>query len=545
MAYTAKHAINTFFKYLGIEEKDVKFIDETDKRGIVYNDVVIFICPIGGKANNSQLWIDTRDSGVQKRKNTWKYSIDNNKKYFCMAVNDEREGYKDIILVLESSEDYISKITHRDAGGTQTNVPNGFTLNIENGFKREKTPNGFYLSAVHKDNIKTYIEYNDNRIYLELENENEDKEDKEDKEIVYNTSLNSEFSRNRILFGAPGTGKSFKMNEQKDEILKDSNGKFERVTFHPEYSYAHFVGTYKPVPTIDSDGKDAITYRYIPGPFMRMLVKALKNAKEETPSPYVLLIEEINRANVAAVFGEVFQLLDRNSDGVSEYPIQTSEDMKKYLYEQLHEELGGELNDYSSIKMPNNMFIWATMNSADQGVFPMDTAFKRRWDFTYIGINENENKVKGYNFKINSNEINWNNLRKSINKFLLSNRINEDKLMGPYFLSTKVLGGNPENFIKAVENKVLMYLFDDAAKQRRSDLFNGIEETKRNIYSEVCSEFRKKGINIFNKQVVDEIKKLDEEINIYKDHDTTIHNTEQSDRLSVADSENTYSNSGE
>ena len=382
---------------------------------------------------------------------------------------------------------------------------------MENGFKREKTPNGFYLSAVHKDNIKTYIEYNDNRIYLELENKSEDKE------IVYNTNLNSKFSRNRILFGAPGTGKSFKMDEQKDEILKGSNGKFERVTFHPEYSYAHFVGTYKPVPTIDSDGKDSITYKYVPGPFMRMLVNALKNTKEETQSPYVLLIEEINRANVAAVFGEVFQLLDRNSDGVSEYSIQTSEDMKKYLYEQLHEELGGELNDYSSIKIPNNMFIWATMNSADQGVFPM----------------------------INNNDINWNNLRKSINKFLLSNRINEDKLMGPYFLSAKVLGGDSENFIKAVENKVLMYLFDDAAKQRRSDLFNGIEETKRNIYSEVCSEFRKKGINIFNKQVVDEIKKLDEETNIYKEHDINIHNTEQSYRLSVADPENTYSNSGE
>ena len=542
MAYTAKQAINTFFQYLGIDENNVEFIDGTDKRGILYEDVVIFIYPIGCKVkdgNVKQSWIDTRDSGVNQRKNAWKYSVDNNRKYFCMAVNDEREIYNDIILVLESSEDYISKVTHRDEGGTQTNIPNGFTLNMENGFKREKTPNGFYLSAVHKDNIKTYIEYNDNRIYLELENKSEDKE------IVYNTNLNSKFSRNRILFGAPGTGKSFKMDEQKDEILKGSNGKFERVTFHPEYSYAHFVGTYKPVPTIDSDGKDSITYKYVPGPFMRMLVNALKNTKEETQSPYVLLIEEINRANVAAVFGEVFQLLDRNSDGVSEYSIQTSEDMKKYLYEQLHEELGGELNDYSSIKIPNNMFIWATMNSPDQGVFPMDTAFKRRWDFTYIGINENENKVKDYNFKINNNDINWNNLRKSINKFLLSNRINEDKLMGPYFLSAKVLGGDSENFIKAVENKVLMYLFDDAAKQRRSDLFNGIEETKRNIYSEVCSEFRKKGINIFNKQVVDEIKKLDEETNIYKEHDINIHNTEQSYRLSVADPENTYSNSGE
>ena len=103
------------------------------------------------------------------------------------------------------------------------------------------------------------------------------------------------------------------MNKEKDDLLKNG-GEYERVTFHPDYSYASFVGTYKPVPCVDSDGKDAITYKYVPGPFMRTYIKALKNMKTDNPLPYLLIIEEINRANVAAVFGEVFQLLDRDED---------------------------------------------------------------------------------------------------------------------------------------------------------------------------------------------------------------------------------------
>ena len=138
------------------------------------------------------------------------------------------------------------------------------------------------------------------------------------------------------------------------------------MTFHPDYSYANFVGTYKPVPCKDSDGKDAITYSYVPGPFMRTYVKALQNSRTDAPKPFLLVIEEINRANVAAVFGDVFQLLDRGDDEVSEYPIQASEDIKKYLAG----ELGGNPDDYAEIRIPDNMFIWATMNSADQGRIP-------------------------------------------------------------------------------------------------------------------------------------------------------------------------------
>ena len=293
--------------------------------------------------------------------------------------------------------------------------------------------------------------------------------------IIFNTGYESTFSRNRILFGAPGTGKSFTINRDRMELLgKDNEDDYERVTFHPEYSYANFVGTYKPVMVDDSakiislasekevlavltdetksaqekydqlydrfkgdgltrlplllglytdesfktrkaDGSDAagdnsvernhgrairpyvnlskpssgkkdISYEYVPGPFMRMYVKALKNSRTDNIKPFLLIIEEINRANVAAVFGDIFQLLDRGDDFVSEYPIQATEDVKKYLAK----ELGGDPCDYNKIKIPDNMFIWATMNSADQGVFPMDTAFKRRWDFTYLGIDDND-----------------------------------------------------------------------------------------------------------------------------------------------------------
>lgn len=320
--------------------------------------------------------------------------------------------------------------------------------------------------------------------------------------VNFHTGYRSPFARNRILFGAPGTGKSYTLNHEKDELLADG-GEYERVTFHPDYSYANFVGTYKPVPHKDSDGKDAITYSYVPGPFMRTYVKALQNSKTDTPKPFLLVIEEINRANVAAVFGDVFQLLDRGDNEVSEYPIQATEDIKKYLASP--DVLGGSPEDYAEIRIPDNMFIWATMNSADQGVFPMDTAFKRRWDFTYLGIDDSETGIIGKKVILGQGEyrriVEWNMLRKAINAELISYKVNEDKLMGPYFISKKNLPEgemfDPEAFIRIFKNKVLMYLFDDAAKQKRPSLFAGCEEGSRIQYSKICKEFDTKGVSIF------------------------------------------------
>lgn len=302
------------------------------------------------------------------------------------------------------------------------------------------------------------------------------------------------FSRNRIIFGAPGTGKSYMLNQEKDILLGkiETEKYFERVTFHPDYSYANFVGTYKPV----SDGTGEITYEYVPGPFMRVLVKALK----DPDYPYLLIIEEINRANAAAVFGDVFQLLDRNSKGDSEYSVQASEDIKNYLAK----ELGGKPEDYSTLHIPSNMYIWATMNSADQGVFPMDTAFKRRWDFTYLGIDDNDEEIRGKLVTIAGKQIvEWNSLRKAINEFLANEKINEDKQLGPYFIPADKI--NDKDFCEVFKNKVLMYLFEDAAKQKRQLLFAGCVEKDRSRFSKICEEFDNKGIEIFNGDILKEV----------------------------------------
>lgn len=327
--------------------------------------------------------------------------------------------------------------------------------------------------------------------------------------IKYKTGYKDERKRNRIVFGAPGTGKSFQLNNEKDDLLKGNPDGYERVTFHPDYTYGSFVGTYKPVPCLDSEGKDAITYKYVPGPFMRVLVKALKSSKTDTPMPFLLLIEEINRADVASVFGDVFQLLDRNKTFYSEYPIQTSEDIRHYL----SENLGGNDEDYAEIRIPDNMFIWATMNSADQGVFPMDTAFKRRWDFTYLGINNNDSDIEKYTVQLPNGKIYWNKLRKAINAQLSSMRINEDKLLGPFFIKPesidKVAGEDYEfdatKFMEVFKNKVIMYLFEDAAKRRPSDIFVPNGDGNAFLYSDICNRFEKVGTKIF----VDAISNVD------------------------------------
>lgn len=341
--------------------------------------------------------------------------------------------------------------------------------------------------------------------YNHSENNSDAEEQEEYKEIIYKTGYFStpEFERNRIVFGAPGTGKSYRLKNDCAELMKELGGTYERVTFHPDYSYAHFVGTYKPI----SDKKGNVLYKFVPGPFMRVYVDALKSGRTEDPKPHLLLIEEINRARVATVFGDVFQLLDRDDDGVSEYNIQTSEDIKCYLASQL----GGTPQNYERIRIPDNMFIWATMNSADQGVFPMDTAFKRRWNFEYLGINQNDVDITGkiiLGSDTHAVEVDWNQLRKAINEKMAQDyKVNEDKLMGPFFLSKKFIAtdengniANPDKFIDAFKSKVIMYLYEDAAKQYKYKLFEGCDSSR---YSCVCNDFDKLGIDIFGSEFRD------------------------------------------
>ena len=313
------------------------------------------------------------------------------------------------------------------------------------------------------------------------------------RKLVFSTNVTSKYSLNRIIFGAPGTGKSNLLKEEQKELISTS-GSVERVTFHPDYTYANFVGMYKPVPIQDDNGVEVITYQYVPGPFTRMLVKALSDSEHA----HLLIVEEINRANVAAVFGDVFQLLDRDKNGVSEYEIQTSEDMRNYLAE----ELNVDISEVANIKLPNNLYIWATMNSADQGVYPMDTAFKRRWDFEYIDIDNNDKEISHFWFNVAGKQYHWNSLRKAINDQLTEIGINEDKLMGAFFVSKHIIdSGDNEKFVKAFCNKVIMYLFEDAARQKHSKIFDLGNGKVR--YSKLCADFNKKGISVFINDIVE------------------------------------------
>lgn len=319
--------------------------------------------------------------------------------------------------------------------------------------------------------------------------------------------------RNLIFFGAPGTGKSYQLNQLARESFAKEN--ISRVTFYPDYTYSQFVGCYKPCTNDDGD----ITYGYAAGPFLDTYLNACMHPYDQ----YLLIIEEINRANPAAVFGDAFQLLDRNAGGWSEYSVTAPDDMEKHIARRLSslskEERSSveayydpdmDFDEFSrsaknDLALPPNMFIWATMNSADQGVYPMDTAFKRRWDFRYIGIDDGEDsEVAIEDEKKRLSDVvvswgaeskfkaNWNALRKAINGFLSNDaKLNEDKLLGPFFVDPSSL--TDARFGAAFKNKVLLYLYEDACKTKHSKVFAG----DLSSYSAVCEAFDERGTDIF------------------------------------------------
>lgn len=311
-------------------------------------------------------------------------------------------------------------------------------------------------------------------------------------------------NRNMIVHGAPGTGKSHYI-ENLQELYFDE-GNVQRVTFYPNYSYTQFVGGYKPYSGINSKGDHEVYYKFVFGPFLDTYVAALKHPKDR----YLLIIEEINRANAAAVFGDVFQLLDRRIDGTSEYPVRVSHEMGDELYHQLNytrydeSKYAGftayeaENECVQTISLPSNMFIWATMNSADQGVFPIDTAFRRRWAFEYLSIDNSQEVVDLEVSLAAGHSVSWNALRTVLNDKLLSLGINEDKQIGPFFIGNRNYMNQlqKENRFNAVfKDKVITYLFNDVVRHCRPQFFTGA--TKPSSYSQVCADFDLMGELIF------------------------------------------------
>lgn len=261
--------------------------------------------------------------------------------------------------------------------------------------------------------------------------------------------------KNIMISGAPGTGKSHYVNE----LYGDKNRK--RVMFHSEYTYNDFVGCIRPLRDIDGN----LTYDFVPGPFTEILYQAFSDKSNMN----YLIIEELNRANPDEVFGDIFQLLDRNDEGISEYPINNT-DIFTYLYDNLESNYDF-IYGLGEVYIPNNLTIIATLNSSDQRSNIMDTAFKRRWDSIYMDVEfKDDHKFKDKT--IPNLALTWEQFALKVNEFMLSEdnehlMIMEDKQIGPYFIKEESLFD-----AKTFAYKVLLYLWDDVFKGDRYKLFN-------------------------------------------------------------------------
>lgn len=301
----------------------------------------------------------------------------------------------------------------------------------------------------------------------------------------------SDIPLQQIFYGAPGTGKSHAINELtagKDVI---------RTTFHPDTDYSTFVGAYKPttkpvpvitvigteaVPVRDKNGKemmeDKIVYEYVSQAFLQAYVAAWKKycdvQEGEEPMDEFLVIEEINRGNCAQIFGDLFQLLDRGDEGFSEYPIKADSDMKKLLEKEFKgleiknkeginalfkgdKDIIAEVLAGDALLLPNNLYIWATMNTSDQSLFPIDSAFKRRWDWNYVPISD---AGKKWMIEVNGAQYDWWKFLEAINDKVYHATYSEDKKLGYFFCKAKDGVISADKFV----SKVIFYLWNDVFK---------------------------------------------------------------------------------
>lgn len=275
-----------------------------------------------------------------------------------------------------------------------------------------------------------------------------------DKETMRNMNQSEEmnFPIQCIYFGTPGSGKSYKVDK---EILDgvDKKNVF-RTTFHPDTDYASFVGTYKPT----MNDQHEIEYRFVPQVFTKAYVAAWNNPTEQI----YLVIEEINRGNCAQIFGDLFQLLDRKKDGKSEYPIDADVDLCKFLKENLDGK-GTEGIENEKLCLPSNLNILATMNTSDQSLFPMDSAFKRRWDWEFVPSHSDDSN--NFNIKLGDKIYKWHDFLGQINERIKMVTDSEDKQLGTYFIKGDVDA-------KQFKSKVMFYLWSEICKEEYGTTHN-------------------------------------------------------------------------
>lgn len=356
-------------------------------------------------------------------------------------VYDKNDSYKDAVFVGYPIDERIHYNTNPSIRGTFVNKlliqakTKGFVYDKEHnsvGFRAEFI---YYYLDNHYD-----IHYSKERIPKMKDTVGEtDAQDKPNK-----------VGANILFYGVPGAGKSHEI----DKVIVQERS--ERVVFHPDYTYSDFVGQILPrIIRKDGEAEGKLGYVFEPGPFTKMI----KKAHDDPDNMYFLVIEEINRGNAAAIFGDIFQLLDRNDDGTGKYHI-ANYDMAKIVFGDGHE---GQI-----IKMPANLTLLATMNTSDQNVFTLDTAFQRRWEMHLI--KNDVYSADHADHRIEGSEISWGKFADITNKEIIrfgeENGSSEDKRLGAYFAKASELTRDrfPE--------KVLRYLWDDAFKMDHYTYFN-------------------------------------------------------------------------
>lgn len=365
----------------------------------------------------------------------------------------------------------------------------------------------------------------------------------------------------QIFYGAPGTGKSHTIKEEtkEEDVI--------RITFHPDTDYSSFVGAYKPttalLPICDELGqpmkigstvlhKEQIVYEFVAQSFLQAYVNAWK--KYDKDDKQYLVIEEINRGNCAQIFGDLFQLLDRNDYGFSDYPIKADADMKRQLqkaFAGLAIEQSDKINAIYEGKdivsqvlngdillLPNNLYIWATMNTSDQSLFPIDSAFKRRWDWTYMPIS---NAEKHWVIGVNGNNYDWWQFLEKINEKIGSTTNSEDKKLGYFFCKAQ----NGIISAKAFVGKVIFYLWNDVFKDYEfvDAIFNDVDGSKlsfEKFYTSegLMSEIVEGKVELFLKNLkIEPIKAIEDENEIIEDEDgnTVESSSRNHDKFTVND----------
>lgn len=365
----------------------------------------------------------------------------------------------------------------------------------------------------------------------------------------------------QIFYGAPGTGKSHTIKEEtkEEDVI--------RITFHPDTDYSSFVGAYKPttalLPICDELGqpmkigstvlhKEQIVYEFVAQSFLQAYVNAWK--KYDKDDKQYLVIEEINRGNCAQIFGDLFQLLDRNDYGFSDYPIKADADMKRQLqkaFAGLAIEQSDKINAIYEGKdivsqvlngdillLPNNLYIWATMNTSDQSLFPIDSAFKRRWDWTYMPIS---NAEKHWVIGVNGNNYDWWQFLEKINEKIGSTTNSEDKKLGYFFCKAQ----NGIISAKAFVGKVIFYLWNDVFKDYEfvDAIFNDVDGSKLSFEKFYTSEglmseiVEGKGELFLKNLKIEPIKAIEDENEIIEDEDgnTVESSSRNHDKFTVND----------